>query len=55
MKDSDGTVLLPILASCLSQLDLQSFRTTVASDDDFEVVWSKVIKAERIIINSKLY
>ncbi|XP_031592294.1 tRNA wybutosine-synthesizing protein 2 homolog [Oreochromis aureus] len=41
VKDSDGTVLLPILASCLSQLDLQSFRTTVASDDACEVVWSK--------------
>ncbi|KAM9740522.1 tRNA wybutosine-synthesizing protein 2 homolog [Menidia menidia] len=32
VKDPDGTVLLPILPSCLSQLDLQSLRNTVPSD-----------------------
>ncbi|XP_028272226.1 tRNA wybutosine-synthesizing protein 2 homolog isoform X2 [Parambassis ranga] len=39
--DSDGTVLLPILPSCLSQLDLQSFRTTAGSDYACEIVWSQ--------------
>uniref|UniRef100_A0A3Q0S1J3 tRNA wybutosine-synthesizing protein 2 homolog n=1 Tax=Amphilophus citrinellus TaxID=61819 RepID=A0A3Q0S1J3_AMPCI len=41
VKDSDGTVLLPILPTCLSQLDLQSLKTTVASDSACEIVWSK--------------
>ncbi|XP_069027959.1 tRNA wybutosine-synthesizing protein 2 homolog isoform X1 [Embiotoca jacksoni] len=41
VKDSDGTVLLPVLRSCLSQLDLQSFRTTLASDSACELVWSQ--------------
>ncbi|XP_041800495.1 tRNA wybutosine-synthesizing protein 2 homolog [Chelmon rostratus] len=41
MKDSNGTVLLPILPSCLSQLDLQSLRTMVASGSVCEIVWSQ--------------
>ncbi|XP_038556156.1 tRNA wybutosine-synthesizing protein 2 homolog isoform X1 [Micropterus salmoides] len=43
LKDSGvtGTVLLPILPSCVSQLDLQSLRTMVASDSDCEIVWSQ--------------
>ncbi|GLD70374.1 tRNA wybutosine-synthesizing protein 2 homolog [Lates japonicus] len=41
LKESDGTVLLPILPSCLSQLDLQSLRSTVASDNTCEIVWSQ--------------
>ncbi|XP_044061009.1 tRNA wybutosine-synthesizing protein 2 homolog [Siniperca chuatsi] len=41
LKDSDETVLLPILPSCLSQLDLQSLRTMVASDSACEIVWSQ--------------
>lgn len=40
VKDSDGTVLLPILPSRLSQLDLQSLRNNVASDCD--ITWSQV-------------
>ncbi|KAM4732256.1 tRNA wybutosine-synthesizing protein 2 homolog [Anableps anableps] len=32
VKQPDGTVLLPILPSCLSQLDLQSLRNTLAPD-----------------------
>lgn len=40
IKDSDGTVLLPILPSRLSQLDLQSLRNDVASDCD--LTWSQV-------------
>uniref|UniRef100_A0A3Q3EGI7 tRNA wybutosine-synthesizing protein 2 homolog n=1 Tax=Kryptolebias marmoratus TaxID=37003 RepID=A0A3Q3EGI7_KRYMA len=39
VKDSDGTVLLPILPSSLSQLDLQDLRNTVASDCD--IIWSQ--------------
>ncbi|XP_039975328.1 tRNA wybutosine-synthesizing protein 2 homolog isoform X2 [Xiphias gladius] len=41
LKDSDGTVLLPILPSCLSQLDLHSLRSMVASDSACELVWSQ--------------
>ncbi|XP_034740152.1 tRNA wybutosine-synthesizing protein 2 homolog isoform X2 [Etheostoma cragini] len=41
LKESDGTVLLPILPSCLSQLDLQSLRTMVASDVACEIVRSQ--------------
>ncbi|KAI3351600.1 hypothetical protein L3Q82_020439, partial [Scortum barcoo] len=41
LKDSDETVLLPILPSSLSQLDLQSLRNTVASDSTCEIVWSQ--------------
>ncbi|XP_076595359.1 tRNA wybutosine-synthesizing protein 2 homolog [Chaetodon auriga] len=41
LKDSNGTVLLPILPSCLSQLDLQSLRTMVASGSVCEIVWSQ--------------
>ncbi|KAK9518281.1 hypothetical protein VZT92_023592 [Zoarces viviparus] len=41
LKDSDETVLLPISASCLPQLDLLSLRATVVSDGACEVVWSQ--------------
>ncbi|XP_022615977.1 tRNA wybutosine-synthesizing protein 2 homolog isoform X1 [Seriola dumerili] len=41
LKNSDGTVLLPILPSCLSQLDLHSLRSRVASDSACEIVWSQ--------------
>ncbi|XP_051276794.1 tRNA wybutosine-synthesizing protein 2 homolog isoform X2 [Dicentrarchus labrax] len=41
LKDSDETVLLPILPSCLSQLDLQSLRSMVSSDSACEIVWSQ--------------
>lgn len=44
LKDSNETVLLPILPSSLSQLDLQSLGTMVASDTACEIVWSQVIK-----------
>ncbi|KAM8733199.1 tRNA wybutosine-synthesizing protein 2 homolog isoform 1-T1 [Acanthopagrus schlegelii] len=38
-NESAGKVLLPILPSCLSQLDLQTLRTVVASDSACEIVW----------------
>uniref|UniRef100_A0A1A7XKZ7 tRNA wybutosine-synthesizing protein 2 homolog n=2 Tax=Iconisemion striatum TaxID=60296 RepID=A0A1A7XKZ7_9TELE len=38
VKDVDGTVLLPVLGSCLSQLDLRSLRNTAESCD---LVWSQ--------------
>ncbi|XP_049440959.1 tRNA wybutosine-synthesizing protein 2 homolog [Epinephelus fuscoguttatus] len=41
LKDSDGTVLLPILPSCLPELDLQSLKSMVASDSACEIVWSQ--------------
>uniref|UniRef100_A0A8D3AQ02 tRNA wybutosine-synthesizing protein 2 homolog n=1 Tax=Scophthalmus maximus TaxID=52904 RepID=A0A8D3AQ02_SCOMX len=41
LKDSDGTVLVPILPSCLSQLDLLSLRATAAADGACEIVWSQ--------------
>ncbi|XP_029368733.1 tRNA wybutosine-synthesizing protein 2 homolog isoform X2 [Echeneis naucrates] len=41
LKETDGTVLLPILPSCLSQLDLQSLRSKVAADSYCEIVWSQ--------------
>ncbi|XP_061582334.1 tRNA wybutosine-synthesizing protein 2 homolog [Cololabis saira] len=40
VKDSDGTVLLPILPSCLSQLDLQTLKNTL-DPDVCEIVWSQ--------------
>uniref|UniRef100_UPI0037E943A9 tRNA wybutosine-synthesizing protein 2 homolog n=1 Tax=Semicossyphus pulcher TaxID=241346 RepID=UPI0037E943A9 len=40
LKDLDETVLLPILPSCLSQLNLQSLRNMVASEP-CEIVWSQ--------------
>lgn len=46
LKEPDGTVLLPILPSCLSQLDLQSLKTVVPSDGACELVWSQVNKYE---------
>ncbi|XP_062249058.1 tRNA wybutosine-synthesizing protein 2 homolog isoform X1 [Platichthys flesus] len=44
LKDSDGTVLLPISPSCVSQLDLHSLRSMVASDSLCELVWRQVNK-----------
>ncbi|KAM9375685.1 tRNA wybutosine-synthesizing protein 2 homolog [Pholidichthys leucotaenia] len=41
VKDLDGTVLLPILQSQLSQLNPESFSTTVASGSVCEIVWSQ--------------
>ncbi|XP_070693241.1 tRNA wybutosine-synthesizing protein 2 homolog [Pempheris klunzingeri] len=41
LKDSDDTVLLPILTSYLPQLDLPSLTTMVALDSACEVVWSQ--------------
>ncbi|KAM7417378.1 hypothetical protein PAMA_017167 [Pampus argenteus] len=41
LKESDGTVLLPILHSCVSQLDLQFLRAMVASESTCEIVWSQ--------------
>ncbi|KAG7517654.1 hypothetical protein JOB18_013498 [Solea senegalensis] len=41
LKDPDGTVLLPIQPSCLSQLDLHSFRDTLPPDSACEIVWSR--------------
>ncbi|KAM3867378.1 tRNA wybutosine-synthesizing protein 2 homolog [Diretmus argenteus] len=40
-KDSDGTVLLPILPSCLPQLDLQTLKNRLASNGVCEIVWSQ--------------
>ncbi|KAM9849680.1 tRNA wybutosine-synthesizing protein 2 homolog [Aulostomus maculatus] len=42
MKETDGTVLLPILKSCLSQLDLPAIRAMVASERTCEIVWSQL-------------
>lgn len=42
LKNSNGTVLLPILPSCLTQLDLLSLKTVVPTDDACELVWSQV-------------
>ncbi|KAF3694064.1 tRNA wybutosine-synthesizing protein 2 -like protein [Channa argus] len=41
LKDSDATVLLPVVPSCLPQFDLRSFQTMVASDGACELVWSQ--------------
>ncbi|XP_041652899.1 tRNA wybutosine-synthesizing protein 2 homolog [Cheilinus undulatus] len=41
LKNSDETVLLPIIPSCLTQLDLQSLRSMVASDSFCEIFWSQ--------------
>uniref|UniRef100_A0A3Q3VK76 tRNA wybutosine-synthesizing protein 2 homolog n=1 Tax=Mola mola TaxID=94237 RepID=A0A3Q3VK76_MOLML len=46
LKDSDETVLLPILPSYLSQLDLLSLGAMVASNSACKIVWSQVNKAE---------
>uniref|UniRef100_A0A8C2YYC0 tRNA(Phe) (4-demethylwyosine(37)-C(7)) aminocarboxypropyltransferase n=1 Tax=Cyclopterus lumpus TaxID=8103 RepID=A0A8C2YYC0_CYCLU len=45
--EKEETVLLPILPSCLPQLDLLSLTTTVASGGPCEIVWSWVIKPRR--------
>ncbi|XP_042349314.1 tRNA wybutosine-synthesizing protein 2 homolog isoform X2 [Plectropomus leopardus] len=54
LKDSGGTVLLPILPSHLPQLDLQSLRTTVASDSVCEIVWSQSKKKNGQTSGNKL-
>ncbi|KAM7389230.1 hypothetical protein PAMP_023220 [Pampus punctatissimus] len=41
LKESDGTVLLPILQCCVSQLDLQFLSAMVASESTCEIVWSQ--------------
>uniref|UniRef100_A0A672JDP1 tRNA wybutosine-synthesizing protein 2 homolog n=2 Tax=Salarias fasciatus TaxID=181472 RepID=A0A672JDP1_SALFA len=41
VKEADGSVLLPILPSCLSQLDLQSLSRMLASDKGCQIVWSQ--------------
>ncbi|KAF7228430.1 tRNA wybutosine-synthesizing protein 2 homolog [Nothobranchius furzeri] len=38
VKNADGTVLLPVLGSCLSQIDLQSLRNTAGGCD---LVWTQ--------------
>ncbi|CAJ1058878.1 tRNA wybutosine-synthesizing protein 2 homolog isoform X1 [Xyrichtys novacula] len=47
LKDSDETVLLPILPSCLSQLDLQSLRNIVSPDSALEIVWNQSLQAKK--------
>ncbi|CAK6964695.1 tRNA wybutosine-synthesizing protein 2 homolog [Scomber scombrus] len=57
LKESDGTVLLPILQSCLSQLDLRFLRAMVDSESTCEVVWSQASiqsKKERRTSGNKL-
>lgn len=50
-KESSDTVLLPILPSCLSQVDLPSLRTLMASESVCEVVWRQVTKTNiRVLI-----
>lgn len=44
LKGSDGTVLLPIAPSRLSQLDLHSLQTAVPPDGCCELAWSQVVK-----------
>lgn len=46
LKDSEETVLLPVLQSSLSQLDLLSLGAIVSSDSACEIVWNQVNKAE---------
>ncbi|XP_029297445.1 tRNA wybutosine-synthesizing protein 2 homolog [Cottoperca gobio] len=41
LRESEETVLLPILPSCLPHLDLRSFRSLVSSDGACEIVWSQ--------------
>ncbi|XP_041845952.1 tRNA wybutosine-synthesizing protein 2 homolog [Melanotaenia boesemani] len=57
VKDSDETVLLPLLPSCLPLLDLQSFRNTEAPHI-CEIVWSQSPlqskKQRRVISGNKL-
>uniref|UniRef100_A0A3P9P5T7 tRNA wybutosine-synthesizing protein 2 homolog n=1 Tax=Poecilia reticulata TaxID=8081 RepID=A0A3P9P5T7_POERE len=45
VKQPDGTVLLPISPSCLSQLDLQSLRNTL-TPDVCDFTWSQVATAK---------
>ncbi|XP_019936806.2 tRNA wybutosine-synthesizing protein 2 homolog [Paralichthys olivaceus] len=54
LKDPDGTVLLPISPSCVSQLDLHSLRSMVASDSTCELVWSQAKKEKGKTSGSKL-
>lgn len=41
-KDSDETIYLPLLKASLSEVDLQSLRTSAASDSVCEIVLSQV-------------
>ncbi|XP_068596623.1 tRNA wybutosine-synthesizing protein 2 homolog [Brachionichthys hirsutus] len=41
LKDSDETILLPLLPSRLSQLDLQSLGAIVGSESTCEIVWNQ--------------
>ncbi|CAN9515143.1 unnamed protein product [Ophioblennius macclurei] len=41
VKELDGSVLLPVLPSCLSQLDLQSLSSMLTSDKRCQIVWSQ--------------
>ncbi|XP_035016728.1 tRNA wybutosine-synthesizing protein 2 homolog [Hippoglossus stenolepis] len=54
LKDSDGTVLLPISPSCVSQLDLHSLRSMVASGSTCELVWCQANKEKGKTSGSKL-
>ncbi|XP_034454056.1 tRNA wybutosine-synthesizing protein 2 homolog [Hippoglossus hippoglossus] len=54
LKDSDGTVLLPISPSCVSQLDLHSLRSMVASGSTCELVWGQANKEKGKTSGSKL-
>lgn len=49
LKESD-TVLLPILPSSLSQLDLPTLRTMVSSESVCEVVWTRVSVTNSVLI-----
>ncbi|XP_056133355.1 tRNA wybutosine-synthesizing protein 2 homolog [Lampris incognitus] len=40
-KDNDGTVTLPITPSRVSQLDIQTLKTRVASDCKCEIIWNQ--------------
>ncbi|XP_029917683.1 tRNA wybutosine-synthesizing protein 2 homolog [Myripristis murdjan] len=46
-RDSDGTVLLPVSPSCLSQVDLQTLRRSVASESVCEIVWSQALQQSK--------
>ncbi|XP_054453913.1 tRNA wybutosine-synthesizing protein 2 homolog isoform X2 [Anoplopoma fimbria] len=54
LKESDETVLLPILQSCLPQLDPLSLRTTVDSSGTCEIVWSQLKKKRGWTRSNKL-
>lgn len=47
IKDSDGTMLLPMLLCSVSQVDVQHLRATVPSDCNCEITWSQVFRHKR--------